>query len=220
MRDERGEGLVLNWYGPGTYSTRLADGTRCSLAVHTEYPRSGAVQITLHPERKARFPLRLRIPHWSRRTTVSVSGQPPAEARPGAYLDLSRDWEAGSTIAVSLDLTPHVWAGGRECAGRVSVYRGPILLAYDPRFNPGKPVDPPALDLSDLALAPASSPGWQPPIVLVQTRSTAGPIVLCDFASAGFDGSTYRSWLLAKGAGPISFSREHPWRSLPIRGDR
>jgi DUF1680 family protein len=217
MRDEKADGLVLNWYGPGTYSTKLADGTRCSLAVRTEYPRSGAVQITLHPERKARFPLRLRIPHWSRRTSVSVNGQTSAEARPGAYLESSRDWEPGTTLTLSLDLTPHVWAGERESAGCVSVYRGPILLAYDRRFNPGKSADPPTLDLSDLALAPATWLGRQPPIVLLETRSSAGPILLCDFASAGFDGSTYRSWLRARGAGPISFSREHPWRSQSFK---
>jgi DUF1680 family protein len=220
MHDARGEGLSLNWYGPGTYATTLTDGTRVSLAISTDYPKTAAVQITLQLERPARFPLRLRIPHWSRRTIISVNGEPRPEAKPGTYLELTRAWEPGSTIALSLDLTAHIWAGERECAGRVSVYRGPILLAYDPRFNPGKPADPPPLDLGDLTLAPPTWTGRQAPIALVQVRSPAGFIVLCDFASAGFDGSTYRSWLRAWDAAIVPFDREHPWRSQPVASAR
>ena len=69
-------------------------------------------------------------------------------------------------IALELDLTPHVWAGERECAGRASLFRGPILLTYDPRFNPGRPVDPAPLDLSEtdrLAGLLEGKPGADPP---------------------------------------------------------
>ncbi len=208
--------LVLNWYGPGVLRTRLAAGTELRLTTRTDYPRTGLVQITVAPERPARFSLRLRIPHWSRRTTVKVNGEDIRDFKPAAYLDLSRDWKPGDVIDLQLDLTPHVWSGERECAGRVSLYRGPILLTYDPRFNPGKTVDPPPLDLSKTTLKPTSWEGSQVPILLVEAMTTAGPIQLCDFASAGFDGSFYRSWLRAEHATPVPFSREHPWRSQPL----
>ena len=34
-----------------------------------------------------------------------------------------------------LDFSPHFWPGERECQGLVSIYRGPLLLAYDQRYN-------------------------------------------------------------------------------------
>ena len=109
----------------------------------------------------------------------------------------------------------HLWAGERECAGRASLYRGPILLAYDPRFNPDMPDDPPPFDASRAEPSLCADRGPQPSLVLVKLDTASRPIFLCDFASAGFDGSSYRSWLRALHATPHEFSRDHPWRSRP-----
>ena len=219
MSEPKSDSLVLNWYGPGALRARLASGTDVRLITRTDYPGAGLVQITLAPERPARIPLRLRIPHWSLRTAVKVNGEGISDVKPGAYLDLARVWKSGDVIDLQLDLNPHVWSGERECAGRASFYRGPILLTYDPRFNPGKPVDPQPIDLSNTTLKLTSWKGSQAPILLVQAMTKAGPIQLCDFASAGFDGSFYRTWLRAEHGTPVSFSREHPWRSQPLRCD-
>jgi DUF1680 family protein len=213
MSGSRGDDLVLNWYGPGRLSARLASGTLVAFESKTEYPRSGNVRILVEPEHSQSFTLRLRIPHWSSTTTAKVNGQSLDAVKPGSYLEVSRAWKSGDVVELSLDLTPHVWVGERECAGRASVYRGPILLTYDPRLNPGKPADPMSLDATRLDLRPISPPIPHAPIVAVEASTSAGPIVLCDFASAGFDGSRYRSWLRIRKAEPIAFSRAHPWRS-------
>jgi DUF1680 family protein len=216
MADEKSDGLVLNWYGAGKYTTRLSSGVRISLVTKTEYPRLGLVRITVDPEQATRFPLRLRIPHWSSQTSVKVNGQPVRDVKRAAYLELVKTWKAGDEIVLELDLTPHLWAGERESSGRASIYRGPILLTYDPRFNPGKPVDPPPLDPSDLGLRLRSWTGQQPPVLLVEIKTGSGPILLCDFASAGFDGSPYRSWLPSGSTTTVPFRREHPWRSAAL----
>ncbi len=217
MNDATDDGLVLNWYGPGVLRTRSASGIEIILTSRTDYPRTGPVRISVAPERPTRLDLRLRIPHWSRRTTVRVNGEERPDVKPGSYLDLQRTWKTGDMIELQLDLSPHVWTGERECAGRVSLFRGPILLTYDPRFNPGKPADPPLIDLSRTSLSPATWNGNQPPVLLVEASTPGGSINLCDFASAGFDGSSYRSWLRAEHAAPVAFSREHPWRSQPLK---
>ena len=54
-------------------------------------------------------------------------------------------------------MTPQLWAGEKESTGRASIYRGPILLAFDPRFNPGVAEDPPALTSPDPSAWPAPS---------------------------------------------------------------
>src|SRR4051794_10342758 len=89
-------------------------------------------------------------------------------------------------------------------------------LAYDPRFNPDMPDDPPPFDASHAAPSLCEQRGPQPPLVLVKLGTASRPIHLCDFASAGFDGSPYRSWLRALHATPLEFTREHPWRSRPL----
>jgi DUF1680 family protein len=215
MSSDPDDGLVLNSYGPGKLSARLASGLTVSLSLETDYPRSGLVRIKVEPERATRFPLRLRVPHWSAATRVEVNGQLTPDVKPGTYLELTRTWNPGDIVSLQLDLTPHVWVGERECGGRISLYRGPILLTYDPRFNPGKPDDPPPIDVSQIHLTHTQWSGSRAPKILFEADTTEGRIVLCDFASAGFDGSSYRSWLRASNATPVPFSREHPWRSGP-----
>ena len=50
-----------------------------------------------------------------------------------------------------------------------------------------------------------------PPILLVDVKAADGRIVrLCDFASAGADGSAYRSWLKVEHAPGSPFRRDNP----------
>jgi DUF1680 family protein len=216
MHDAKNDAVVLNWYGPGQLSAQLASGTAVSLTVDTDYPRSGRVRIKVDPDRPSRFSLRLRVPHWSNLTSIQVDNEPARKVNPGTYLDLARDWKPGDVVTLILDVAFHLWAGERECAGRASLYRGPILLAYDPRFNPDMPDDPPPFDASHDEPSLSEQRGPQPPLVLVKLGTASRPIFLCDFASAGVDGSSYRSWLRALHATPLDFTRDHPWRSRPL----
>ncbi|QEH32165.1 Non-reducing end beta-L-arabinofuranosidase [Aquisphaera giovannonii] len=207
--------ITLNWYGPGSYAAETPSGEKLRLETASDYPRSGLVKVRVRPEQPGRFALRLRIPHWSSKTRVAVNGEPVGAVKPATYLELDREWKAGDEVALELDMAPHLWAGEREAAGRVSIYRGPILLAFDQRFNPGKPADPPSLGKS-ITLGKLVDWSASPtPVLLVEASTTAGPILLCDFASAGADGSPYRTWLRAEQAGPGPFRRERPWRSRP-----
>jgi hypothetical protein len=122
------QGLVLNWYGPSTMTARWRD-SRMTLREQTDYPRDGKVLIEVTPERPAAMVLKLRVPHWSAATAVRINGAPVPGVKPGTYLSLDRRWSPGDKVEMDLDMSPHVWAGERECAGLASIYRGPILLA-------------------------------------------------------------------------------------------
>lgn len=53
-----------------------------------------------------------------------------------------------------------------------------------------------------------------PPIVMAEAATTAGKTVrLCDFATAGADGSRYRSWLRVENVAPTAFSHDHTFRT-------
>lgn len=214
LRDE--SGLLLNWYGPGTISAPLNSGNVVTIAQETAYPAGGKVLLRVSPEHPEKFALRLRVPHWSSRTTVSVNGVPVPEVAPGRYLSLSRAWEAGDRVELNLDLSPRFWAGERECEGLTSIYRGPLLLAYDRRFNAIDPHDLPALDARGLDFTPVEPAERPAPMVLLEVAAKDGRrLRLRDFAGAGADGSPYHSWLKVDQVAPAPFRRDSPRRSGP-----
>lgn len=126
---QKGGGLALNWYGPSTLKSKVGD-LGVTLRQETAYPQEGRVTIHVEPERAARFPLLLRIPHWSAESKVTVNGQRVASPA-GAYVRVNRHWKAGDQIVIDLDMSPRFWVGQRESRGKASVYRGPILFALD-----------------------------------------------------------------------------------------
>ncbi|MFO0849210.1 MAG: glycoside hydrolase family 127 protein [Gemmataceae bacterium] len=212
MRDA--DGLVLNWYGPGTLTTPLPSGVSVKLTQDTDYPRDGRVRIVVDPAKPAEFALKLRIPAWSARTTVTLNGAAQPAPTPGTYLTLSHTWKPGDVVELVLDFSPHFWAGERECQGKVSAYRGPLLLTWDRRFNDMDPAEIAPLDADALPGKVVQWPGSLKPILLLEMPSRDGRTVrLCDFASAGQSGSPYRSWLEIGNVKPTEFSRSNPLRS-------
>jgi hypothetical protein len=190
------DGIVLNYYGPSTFTVFLPSGQRLVVQQETEYPRQGRIDIRLRPERTTAFCLRLRIPAWSRQTRVTVNGALVAGGEPGQYLAVSRGWQPGDRVSLELDMALRQWRGEREAAGRASLFRGPLLLAYDRRFNE---MDPDDLQAPDLAVEPeivAWTRWWPAPWVLLRFQDIAGRnLYLCDFATAGAAGTPYRTWL-------------------------
>lgn len=207
--------LVLNYYGP--YQLRLSMGSRpVKLTQDTDYPKGGRIRLTVTPKRESRFTLLLRIPIWSRKTRVSTA-EGEVSAEPGIYLPLDRVWKLGDVVEIDMDMSTRLWVGEQECAGKVSLYHGPILMAYDPRFDR---YDPTALPTIDPAIAPEpveppTNAGPQP-LLLRRYKTVDGQrITLCDYASAGAAGNFYVSWLPAKeGLKPAAFSRENPLRTV------
>lgn len=209
-------GLAVNWYGPGWMTAQIRDG-RVRLHQDTDYPRNNQVQITLELDRARAFPLRLRIPSWSSSTVVQVNGRDIDDVAPGRYLVLDREWRTGDVIAIEFDFTLQYWAGERECTGKASVYRGPILLAYDRRFNAVDPGELPLLDGGAASGTVVDFDGWLPPVVLVEHATVGGGVLrLCDFGSAGAGGSVYRSWLAIDACPATKFTPENPRRSRAV----
>jgi hypothetical protein len=142
MRNDKG--LVLNYYGPSSIDSQV-HGTKVALRQETVYPREGRIVIHVEPAKPIRFALKLRVPHWSDRTELQVNGKTLA-ARPGTYVSLDREWKNGDRVTLDLDMRPRFWVGQRECRDKVSVYRGPTLMAlqvpgsattYSPNWDQG-----------------------------------------------------------------------------------
>lgn len=202
--------LVVNWHGPGRYALKLEDGSPLVLTCSTDFPRSGQVKWTVRTCTQSRpFRLRFRIPAWSTHSSATFNGTDLPGVLPGRYLDCDRTWSEGDAVDLSFDLSLRAIPGDREAAGRVSLYRGPLLLAYDQRHNAFDETDLPPVSLPTLASArlvlpsvASNSSALAPWLLLDLPTPGNRPLRLCDFASAGATGTRYRSWLPATNPPP------------------
>ncbi len=209
-------GVVLNYYGPSRFVTTSPGGKRLMLEQSTRYPLDGTLSIKVETGGPERFPLALRIPAWSRTTSLRINGESVAAAA-GTYATLDREWKSGDRIELVLDMSPHFWAGERELDAKTSAYRGPILLAFDPTFNTMDPGAIPEMDARHFKPEPTSVEPRLQPWLLVSVKAIDGTEVrLCDFATAGAFGNFYRSWLPIRNVQPVAFDRKKPiWVNRP-----
>ncbi|MEV0617724.1 beta-L-arabinofuranosidase domain-containing protein [Nonomuraea sp. NPDC050404] len=132
------EGVSVHQYVPGVI--RAGDVT---LEVETDYPWDGRVRFTVRSAPGGEWTLKLRVPAWS------ASGQ---EA-PDGYARIRRDWQAGDTHTLDLDLTPRIVRPHRRIdalRGCAAIERGPLVYCFEQIDQDG--------DLEDLALVPGAAP--------------------------------------------------------------
>ena len=214
----RSDGIALNYYGPGTIKTPEAVLTQT-----TDYPREGRIDIAVTPRSKKPFTLALRIPYWSEKTRVRINGKPVKGVKAGSYCEINRQWKKGDMLRIDLDFRPHYWVREAAVPGPIpepnvrpaSIYRGPLLLAYDPHLQSADPAELPVLDGAALKLRRRTDRRWLKPWLLLETTAADNSKVrLCDFASAGMAGTAYETWLPVRHAPPpVPFTRENPLRS-------
>jgi len=208
------DGVAVNFYGPCTSRFLLTQGVEVTLKQATDYPRHGKVRLSVAVKKPTEFALRLRIPSWSRKAQASVNGHGVRDVRSGAYLVLNREWMSGDTVRLIFNIPLHVWVGEREKAGRTSIYRGPILLAYDQRFNAMDYDDVPTLDVNNLSYIMEERDDNPTPWMLVHFQAADGrDLILCDFATAGAAGTHYRTWLQMDGLEQLPLEMRSPFAS-------
>jgi len=131
----RPAGVYVNLYHSSTLHWHLESGTGLELRQETKYPWEGEVALTITPAAPSDFSVYLRIPAWSRKTSVAVGGKPaPGTPKPGEYFAFQRVWKPGDVIRVQFDMTPRAIAANprvREDSGRVAVQRGPLVYCLE-----------------------------------------------------------------------------------------
>jgi uncharacterized protein len=211
------QGLVLNYYGPGTLRAPTLNGQTVTLKQTTRYPVDGKVTLQVDLPKPEKFGLKLRIPSWSRSTGVWLNGQPVPEAVAGSYLNLERQWQKGDTVEMVFDMSFHYWAGEREDELKASIYRGPILLAFDPAYNTIDPAAIPELDSRHLSFEAVHTSLPIQPLQLLKVKAVNGTeVTLCDYPTAGAYGNRFRTWFPILNLRPTSFDPARPvWNNRP-----
>ncbi len=205
------DGIYLNYYGPGSIEATTANGETWSFRQETDYPADGKVRIHVTPGKAGTQTLHVRIPAWSKQTKVTVNGQAVAGAVPGQYLAIKRAWIEGDVIEIDLDMSLHTLSGDGYVDFRGSLYKGPLLLAYDQKYNAFDPAAMPKLDLARMDFKPIETDARFQPMALYEVTAEDGqPVRLVDFASAGAHGTFYQSWLPIDGLAPVAINQMRP----------
>ena len=148
---------------------------------------------------------------------MELNGSPVPEVKTGSYLSLVRDWKNGDTFSINLDMSFHYWVGARESLGKTSIYRGPILLAYDPAFDAYENNTLPEFNARNLGFKFVTSNRPIQPWMLIRVKGINGAeVTLCDFVSGGAYGNPYKTWLKIANVEAVRFSKEKPiWTNRP-----
>ena len=107
-------------------------GKSVNIKIETEYPYDGNIQI--RPS-KGRYSLCLRIPEWSgQQWQVSVNGKETDAAIENGYAIISREWNDGDKVELSLDMrVKRVYAHPNvsKDVGKVALQRGPLVYCLE-----------------------------------------------------------------------------------------
>jgi DUF1680 family protein len=146
---ESGKKVWVNIYAP-TKATWEAQGVE--LEMTTDFPEGQSAALKLTPKSPREFTVALRRPYWAGKGfSVQVNGQAVGNLPgPDSYVEVTRKWKSGDTIALVLPKTLREEALP-DNPNRLALLWGPVVLAGDlgpeiqrRREGGGPPPAPPA----------------------------------------------------------------------------
>lgn len=157
-----GDGLTLGLYA-ASQTTLTLGGAETDVVEETQYPFDGRVQLTLRPERPAKFALRLRVPTWTGQQFVPgklyryvddskdyanaakaqpvrlcVNDEPTEFAVDRGFAIVEREWSAGDRVRLELPMPVRASVCREEVEsdrGRVAFSRGPLVFCAESADN-------------------------------------------------------------------------------------
>ena len=152
------DAIYVNMFIDNEASVELGKN-RVKISQEADFPWDGKVILTIDPEEKRKFSLRVRIPGWAaneaipgdlyrftdksdRPVTFIVNGVNTEVSMSDGYAVITRKWEAGDSVEFELPLTvrkiisdQRVWAD----ANKVAIQRGPLVYCAEwPDNNSGR----------------------------------------------------------------------------------
>jgi len=203
------DGINVNFFADGSYHLLTPGGKPVEIIQQTDYPVSGNITLKMVLQEDEPLKVRIRIPFWSQKNTLTINGQPVENVTPGKFTEISRVWKSGDQVNLTVDMRGRIVHMG-DLPENIAIVRGPIVLARDARL--GSPnVDEtiqPVLDKDGfVSLEPAGTNQdgiWMKykSSFIVESHQESGSkpveITFCDYASAGNtldEHSWFRVWL-------------------------
>ncbi len=131
-----GNGMAINLYSPSSAEISIDKGRKVKIRQETDYPNSGHVVVHIDPSETSSFVLKMRIPSWCKKATISINGTPSdVECKGGTFAVVERIWKTGDQVILDLPMDWRLVLGCQRQAGRVAVMRGPQLFCLNPDQN-------------------------------------------------------------------------------------
>ncbi|GGD00792.1 glycoside hydrolase family 127 protein [Aquisalinus flavus] len=123
--------LYTNLYMPSDVDWKMGG---MSLSVRTDYPMSEDIAFTVNTAPSEERTLAFRLPGWCDAPSLAVNGDPVAVSAGGGYARITRAWQTGDTITLTLPMTLAV-APSPDEPNTVTFRHGPLVLAAN--LGPG-----------------------------------------------------------------------------------
>lgn len=154
------DGIWVHLFDNSIVDYKLPDGTAFTLEQSAGYPWSGDISLKLGLSEPHRFKLRVRIPGWCERASLSVNDEDAGSVQPGSYAVIDRGWNDGDTVKLVLDMPVTLV----ECDPRVrenyrcaAITRGPLVYCAESVDNPDISVLETCLTSAGFSTEPLSS---------------------------------------------------------------
>jgi hypothetical protein len=165
------DALHLQQYLGGTVRAGLAAG-EVRLAVATDYPWSGRVEVEVLAAPDAEWALELRVPAWCDGAVATVhlaagangrEGDAPVAGTPGGYLRLTRSWAVGDRVVLELPMEVRITVADERVdavRGCAAVEVGPLVYCFEDHDQPA------GVSVDDIVLDGAHAEvGWRPDLL-------------------------------------------------------
>lgn len=149
--------LFVNLYMSNDATIEMT-GKKIMVRQKADFPWDGKVEISVNPESRTKFALKLRIPGWARNEAIpgnlyrftdtnteeykiTVNGEIATTTLTDGYITIERQWKMGDIVKLDLPMPVRtIIADERiaEDAGKVAVQRGPVIFCAEwPDNNTG-----------------------------------------------------------------------------------
>ncbi len=99
--------MRVNYYAPS-----IATWNGVTIETSTDFPEGESVTLKLGLNHPRTFTLALRKPSWANeKSSITLNGQPAPGEAPHGYLELTREWKNGDTVALNLPKSLHIEVG-------------------------------------------------------------------------------------------------------------
>lgn len=194
-------GPVINLYNAADVKAKTAAGRPVTMSIQTEFPLSNTVAININKVKRERFAIKLRIPAWSKQTTVTINGKSAGNAVAGQYMTIDREWKKGDKIELTFDMRCQLIDAPRgsnpDSWNYQALIYGPIVLARDENIDAdyNKPVQIKANANDEVAIT-AVKPTKEGTRMEFIVPTTSGSIHMVDYSSVdGWHGKQICTWL-------------------------
>jgi len=150
-------GIWVNLYVGSNTSLKLGK-TTVPVQMETNYPWDGQVKLTMNPDKRTPYTLRMRIPGWVNNVavpgdlyrfaeggkaafTMLVNGKPAQYREENGYAVIDRTWQKGDVVELNLPMEVKRVLAKQDIKvnnDRVALQRGPLVYCVEGIDNNGQ----------------------------------------------------------------------------------